>query len=293
MTAAPPLDPVALARALGEAACRFDIDLLPSCDSTNAILLARAEAGAPSGSVVATENQTAGRGRRGRAWLSAPGESLTFSLLWRLPKGTSPAGLSLAVGVAVVRTLEQEQAAGQQGGADETTPWQDDREKNILPAAADGKTAGAFAPQLKWPNDILLDGKKLGGILLELVPGAPHAAVIGVGLNLRLPDGLPEDIRRQATALNQPLDRNDLLANLLKNLLTTLEAFAAGGFAVLREDWLQRHAFQDQPVQLLSDFSPPRIGLCRGVAPDGALLLEIGGRLERILSGEISLRPVS
>ncbi|NJD34779.1 MAG: hypothetical protein FIA96_08105, partial [Betaproteobacteria bacterium] len=93
----------AIATELGNTARRFDIDLLPSGDSTNAVLLARADAGAPSGTVVIATEQTAGRGRRGRSWVASPGDSLSFSLRWRFAPGTAPAGLSLAVGVAVAR----------------------------------------------------------------------------------------------------------------------------------------------------------------------------------------------
>lgn len=256
MSAEPSIDLARLARLLGDRARRFDADLLAECDSTNAVLLARAEAGAPSGSVVVAETQTAGRGRRGRAWISAPGDSLTFSLLWRFAPGTAPAGLSLAVGLAVARGIEK---------------------------------VGAGDTVLKWPNDLLREGRKLGGILVELVPGAPHAAVIGIGLNLRLPAALPAELRESTAALG-PGDANALLAALLAELLDVLEAFAAGGFAPLRADWRARHAFEDAPVRLLSDFAPPRDGLCRGVDADGALLFEAGGRVERVLSGEVSLR---
>jgi BirA family biotin operon repressor/biotin-[acetyl-CoA-carboxylase] ligase len=251
------IDPAALVAALGAAARRFDIDVLPRCGSTNAVLLMRAEAGAASGTVVVAEEQTAGRGRRGREWIAAPGDSLTFSLLWRFAPGTVPIGLSLAVGVAVVRAIEK---------------------------------LGVGDTALKWPNDILRRGKKLGGILVELVPGVPHAAVIGIGINRRLPDALPPDVWETAAALGDYVNINTLLAALLCELHTVLESFAAAGFAAMRADWLAHHAFQGAPVMLLSDFSPPRQGVCRGVDGDGALLLEVDGRIEHILSGEISLR---
>lgn len=257
------MDLASLTRLLGPAACRFDVELVEACDSTNDWLLARAAAGAPSGHVVVAETQTAGRGRRGRAWLSAPGDSLTFSLLWRFAPGTSPAGLSLAAGVAVAAALSKV-------GADE-----------------------AATVRLKWPNDLLKDGGKLGGILVELASGAPHAAVIGIGLNLRLPAAMPDELRMQSAALGDDIDPNRLLAMLLVELLGALETFAGGGFAPLRAAWCARHAFEDAPVRLLSDFAPPRDGLCRGVDVDGALLLEANGRIERILAGEISLRGVS
>jgi BirA family transcriptional regulator, biotin operon repressor / biotin---[acetyl-CoA-carboxylase] ligase len=242
----------ALAQALGADARRFDAELLPVCASTNAVLLARAEAGAPSGSVVIAEFQT--------AWLSAPGDSLTFSLLWRFAPGTLPLGLSLAVGLAVA---------------------------NALTKLGAGRTA------LKWPNDVLKDDKKLAGILIELVPGQTHAAVIGIGLNLRLPAALPAEVRDTAAALDLPVDINGLLATLLVELRTVLETFATTGFAGLRAEWTARHAHQDVPVRLLSDFAPPRDGICRGVDVDGALLLETAGHIDRILSGEISLRKAA
>lgn len=239
---------------------RFDADLLPVCDSTNALLLARAEAGAPAGTVVIAEAQTAGRGRRGRTWVSAPGDSLTFSLLWRFAPGTVPLGLSLAAGVAVTSALLKVGAGG------------------------------TAAIELKWPNDVLKDGRKLAGILVELVPGQTHAAVIGIGLNLRLPATLPAEVRATAAALDLPVDSHVLLAAILVELCGVLESFAASGFAVLRAAWLARHAHQDAPVRVLSDFAPPRDGICRGVDAEGALLFETPGRVERIFSGEVSLR---
>jgi len=254
------LDLAAIIRALGDEARRFDIDILPVCDSTNAVLLARAEAGAPAGTVVVAHEQTAGRGRRGRRWLCAPGDSLSFSLLWRFAPGSAPAGLSLAAGLAVAQAIEKV------GGG------------------------GTAAIRLKWPNDLLKEGRKLGGMLVELLPGAAHAAVIGVGLNLRLPVGMPHELSAQSAGLDQAVDPNHLLAAILTALRATLEIFAEQGFAPLRPAWVERHAFQDAPVRLLSDFAPARTGICRGVDADGALLFEEAGRIERIFSGEISLR---
>lgn len=251
----------AIAANLGNAAHRFDIDILPRCDSSNAVLLGRAEAGAPSGTVVIAEEQTAGRGRRGRSWFASPGDSLTFSLLWRFAPGTAPTGLSLAVGVAVARALAK---------------------------------VGAGETALKWPNDILKNGRKLGGILVELTPGAPHAAVIGIGINIHLPAGMPADLRAASAALCEPdatPDQNDVYAALLAELLATLDLFGSQGFAAIRSEWMQRNAFQDVAVNLSSDFGAPCRGICRGVDADGALLLEIDGKVERMLSGELSLRP--
>lgn len=254
-----PATVAAIAACLGPNARRFDIDVLDSCGSTNAVLLARAEAGAASGSVVVTNHQTAGRGRRSRSWYTSPGDSLAFSVLWRFAAGTSPAGLSLAVGVAVARALD----------------------------------ASGIATSLKWPNDILRDGRKLGGILVELLPGAPHGAVIGIGLNLHLPAAMPAELREISAAIGEPGDAADedrLYAGILGELLAVLEGFAAAGFAPLREEWMRRNAFADAGISLLSDFGAARRGICRGVDTDGALLFEAEGRIERVISGEVSLR---
>jgi BirA family biotin operon repressor/biotin-[acetyl-CoA-carboxylase] ligase len=130
-----PANIAAIAAKLGPDARRFDIDVLASCDSTNAVLLARAEAGAASGTVIIAEQQTAGRGRRGRQWFASPGDSLTFSLLWRFRAGHVPGG-----------------------------PVAGDRRRG---RARHHQGMGVSKLALKWPNDILLHGRKLGGILVE------------------------------------------------------------------------------------------------------------------------------
>lgn len=254
------LDRTELLAALGSAARRFDIDLLIECDSSNTRLLERAEAGAPSGSVIVCERQTAGRGRRGRTWFSAPGDSLAFSLLWRFPeRSQAPAALSLAVGLALARGLEH---------------------------------LGARGIQLKWPNDLQHAGRKLGGVLVELLPGDLRSAVIGVGLNLRLPASLPAEVAAIATGLDRALEaprRETVLAALLAELASTLDRYAAGGFAVLRAEWLARHAHQNLPVRISGD-GGEETGTCVGVDEDGALLLSSATGLRRIISGEVSLR---
>lgn len=265
-----PLDARIVAAAL-TAPERFALEVLDSCASTSTLLLARAERGEPSGSVVACERQTAGRGRRGRSWLSAPGDSLTFSLLWRFPAGTPPpAGLSLAAGVAVARTLEG---------------------------------LGAAGVRLKWPNDILADGAKLGGILIETLTqgdvqrpsaGGRHLAVIGIGLNVRLPSAIAAAVDAPAGALEALMpfapSRNLLLAGLLDGLAVMLDEFARSGFAGLIEEWRARNAHAGDRVRILAEGAAPVEGRCAGVDADGALLLETATGLRRIVSGEVSLR---
>lgn len=249
-----------LHRDLAAAACRCVVDYLPVCGSTNSVLAERALAGAPTGSVVIAGEQTAGRGRRGRPWWSAADAGLMFSLLWRFAPGIVPLGASLAAGVAVMRALSD---------------------------------LGVDGLALKWPNDVLKSGKKLAGILVELVAGQTQAAVIGIGLNLRVPATLPVALRDQVAALDTPRTPQEVLVALLVALERVLVEFEQGGFAALRDEWLRHHAYQDAEVCLLSDFSPPRQGRCRGVDDAGALLLECAGRLERFWSGELSLRPLS
>lgn len=256
------LDALGLAVALGGHAARFRLDLRQRCSSTNSVLLELAERGAPGRSVLVCNEQSAGRGRRGRTWLASRAGSLTFSLLWRFPAAApSPAGLSLAVGVALARALEAQ---------------------------------GVSGITLKWPNDVLLAGRKLAGVLIELVPGfGANAAIIGIGLNLRLPADFPVE-RIPAADLRQVMPvlppRNVLLARLLLELEASLVAFGRLGFTAFRESWLARCAHLDTAVRLVSDAGSSD-GVCRGVDADGALLLESAAGIQRLVSGDVSLRP--
>ncbi len=258
------IDPTRLQTLLEEAVGRFAVAALASCDSTNSLLCQRAKQGAVSGSVIVTDHQALGRGSRGRHWVATPEGSLTFSLLWRFGEDLARmAGLSLAVGVAVVRALE---------------------------------ACGVSGVSLKWPNDILHDNAKLGGILIELQSDSEGAqAIIGIGLNLRLPEKLElTDFALKPTALDQlvsPLpERHQLLAKLLIELADVLDRFSLDGFSALREAWQKHNAWQDKPIHLLRDGRVEMEGLCRGADADGALLVETVAGIERCLSGDLSLR---
>ncbi len=256
------LDADAVGRRLGRRHAGLRLELLDECDSTNTQLAARAAAGAPSGTVLACELQRAGRGRRGASWYSGLGTSLTFSLLWRFDRGAAAlGGLSLAVGVACLRAL---------------------------------RGLGLDEVALKWPNDLVRGDGKLGGILIELAGDAlgPTAAVIGIGVNVRV----PENARR---AIGQPVadlarspapSRNLLLGELLAALAEALPVFAAQGFGPFRDEWLRHHAYHGRRVRLLV---PPRRtveGIATGVAEDGALVVATRGGVERFHSAEVSLR---
>jgi BirA family biotin operon repressor/biotin-[acetyl-CoA-carboxylase] ligase len=258
------LDPTLLKSRLSLLAGRFDVDALDECDSTSSELARRAELGAPAGTVVVADRQTAGRGRRGRTWLSAPEASLTFSLLWRF---TGPAwqlaGLSLAVGVALARALDN---------------------------------LGARGVHLKWPNDVLLerngDFAKLAGILVELASDRRGTqAIIGIGLNLRPPaEALSQPAAGLTEAMTQQADRHVVLAGILAALGDVLTAFAVDGFAGLKTEWGRRNAWQGLAVHILADDTEPLAGICLGADDDGALLLETPTGIQRILSGDLSLR---
>lgn len=259
------LDAHAVVSRLGPVASRVRLTLADEVDSTSTRLAALAQAGAPSGTCVAAEWQQAGRGRRGRTWQAGLGASLTFSLLWRFEQGPGNlAGLSLAVAVAAARALER---------------------------------AGVAGVGVKWPNDLVHDWRKLGGILVETSGEmlGPTAAVVGIGINYRLGEALARRIDQPATdvaSCGGPLpSRNALLAGLLAELVPALERFGREGFAAFREDWKARHAYDGRLVTVLAAQSPARQAQVLDVAEDGALVVAADGRTERLTSAEISLRP--
>ena len=263
-----------------EARRAFDVRVIEETGSTNSDLL-RDATRLPSGTVLAAERQTAGRGRRGRVWIAPPGGSLTFSLLWKFSRGAAMlSGLSLAAGVAAARALEK---------------------------------CGAPGVQLKWPNDLLAPKNgapaKLGGILIELTGGTGGAggnggnggsgghsgaalAVIGIGVNLDLGSaaaGIDQPVTDLA-ALGVRISRNTLLALLLEELLPVLRTFEQDGFAPLADEWNRRHAFANQTVVLSGENMTAQDGIATGVDASGALLLDTSQGVVKIVSGEVSLR---
>ena len=259
------IDLALLKARLAEQAGRFDVDALAECDSTNSELARRADRGAPAGTVVVADRQSAGRGRRGRSWLSEADSGLTFSVLWRF--NGSPArlsGLSLAIGLALARALE---------------------------------SLGAQGIALKWPNDVLLaqggEYAKLAGILVELSSDRRGTqAIIGIGLNLLPPTvELPQAAAGLSQACRQAPERHAVLAAILRELADTLEIFAAHGFAGLKAEWQARHAWQNQAVQIIGEERVQFTGTCLGADDEGALLLATANGVERIYSGDLSLRP--
>jgi BirA family biotin operon repressor/biotin-[acetyl-CoA-carboxylase] ligase len=260
------LDAEGLRSCLQAATPKVDLLVLEEIDSTNAFLLGEAAAkgaGVMSGRACIAEIQTAGRGRRGRGWFSAPGASLTFSMLWRFEQRLDfLAGLSLAAGVAVVRVL---------------------------------RVLDADEVRLKWPNDVVHRHRKLAGILVETQSdGAASVAVVGIGINLQLPFEIRERIDQAVTDVASVLPalpgRSEFAALLLHELARVLEQFAREGFSGLREEWATMHAYQGQAVHMHGADNRKVTGHVVGVAADGALLVDTGTGEQRFYSGEISLR---
>lgn len=252
-------------------ASRIQLSIVDTIDSTNTALLQQAALGAASGTCLAAELQTAGRGRRGRVWHSAMGASLTFSLLWRFDRGVAAlGGLSLVVGLAVANAL---------------------RELGI-------------EATLKWPNDILLNEQKLGGILIETQGDmlGPTAAVIGIGLNMHLPEDMKATIDQPTAAIDDAhppalsqkyrIARSECLGAVLRHLVLLLDVFSTIGFAPLRDPWRALHAAHGRLVDVIA----PNDNFCArvvDVAEDGTLIVDRGSGRRSITAAEISIRLTS
>lgn len=241
------------------------IEVHDSLDSTNQYLYQRAGRDAGHGHVVIAEHQQAGRGRRGRHWVSPFAQNIYLSQLWHfdLPLARL-SGLSLVVAVAVARALYQ---------------------------------VSGIEPELKWPNDILFKGRKLGGNLLEVQGESegPCTAVIGVGVNVSMPAIAAEDIDQAWIDLNKASgkenSRNSLSAAILNELVLALLAFAESGLKTFMSDWQRWDGIAGKQIRLI--FSDHELeGEAQGIDAQGALLLKNRRGLRRYQMGEVSLRTV-
>ncbi|WP_427983314.1 bifunctional biotin--[acetyl-CoA-carboxylase] ligase/biotin operon repressor BirA [Agarivorans sp.] len=231
-------------------------------DSTNAWLMTHQQQLA-HGQVVLAEYQSAGRGRRGRQWQTPYAGQLCLSILWRLQDGIEATmGLSLAVGLAIVESLE---------------------------------SLGYSGLGLKWPNDIYMNGAKLAGVLIELQGQSDSevSLVMGMGLNVRV-------AQQQASLIDQAyaqlendgitLNRNELAITLIQSLNTMFEQFKQQGFAALQTRWNHYDVFNQQKVSLRFSQDKQVSGLAKGVDAQGQLLLEIDGVEHSFMAGEVSVR---
>ncbi len=244
-----------------------ELDIEAVIDSTNVRAMARSSAGGGSGYVCLAEQQTAGKGRRGRDWVSPFGKNIYLSAVWGFDGGVAALeGLSLAVGVAIVEALSR---------------------------------CGLADLELKWPNDVLWRQQKLAGILLEMTGDVDGycQVVVGIGLNVAMPaeaaaaiDQAWVDVESIARAQGlAPVSRNCLVASVLSALLPMLNDYQETGFAAHRQRWEALDTCRNAGVEL-STASHTVCGVARGVSDTGALKVEIDGVEQLFNGGEITLR---
>ena len=239
------------------------LDIHPCIDSTNTALLAEAAVRRIHGRAVAAEMQTAGRGRRGREWLSPFGRNLAVSVGLGTRRPPADLGaLSLIVGLAVRAALAD---------------------------------YGLVGVELKWPNDVLLHGRKVAGILIELVrPSAPVEVVVGIGVNVgcgtTVASRIDQAVADVAEQIERP-SRNALLARILNQLVAASERFEVAGFAPFRRQWQEAHRYQGAMVTLtLPAAAGSMSGKALGISADGALRIETSSGVREFNGGEVSVR---
>ncbi len=241
------------------------LDIHDIIDSTNGQLSNLARLGVESGTACLAETQTAGKGRLGRKWASPFGRNIYLSLLWHYESGPAAlSGLSLAIGVAAMRALDQD---------------------------------GDFELGLKWPNDIFWKGKKLGGILVEVMGDSlgPCTVVVGIGLNVDLPDSAAEEIDQPWSDLKRVMSgnvvsRNELVSKLLNELLPVLENFDQVGLGNYHEEWSSKDCLAGTKA-ILKVGKEQFLGTAQGITEEGLLLFEDeAGNCKAYASGEVSLR---
>lgn len=245
------------------------IDTIWSVGSTNTILMERPNPQVGFSEALLAEYQTAGRGRRGRSWLAPPGGSICMSLSWVFRDVPRDLGsLGLVAGVCALRALSR---------------------------------LGAEKVRLKWPNDLLVDDRKLGGILIELraESAGPAAVVIGIGLNVALGARLLETIAGMGLA---PIDlagaglkgvsRNAVAAELISSFIAGLLEFHREGLKPFVNEWTAADALRGRPITVTAAEGPTK-GIARGIDLEGALLVEAPQGLLRFISGDVSVRADS
>ena len=237
------------------------IEVFLEIDSTNSYLFGKSLK-SDRATICFAERQAAGRGRRGRKWVSPFGTNLYMSILWRMPLNRAPIdGLSLAVGVAVVRALTGE---------------------------------GFSGIKMKWPNDLLLNGGKIGGILIEMKPPTADFVelVIGVGINLNMPASSAKLIDQPWQDLSNGMEsksRNEIAASVVTSILDVLTEFPELGFVGFADEWHALDAYYDRLVELHLGQKTVK-GYAQGVNREGAINISVDGELHCFHGGEISLR---
>jgi BirA family transcriptional regulator, biotin operon repressor / biotin---[acetyl-CoA-carboxylase] ligase len=247
------------------------LDVLLTVPSTNQFLI---DAPAPppgAMQVCTTEIQSSGRGRRGRSWTAPFGSGICLSLSWQfaeIPPEFS--ALGLVVGIAVGRALVR---------------------------------LGIADVKLKWPNDLVWRQRKLGGILIEMRGEAdgPAKVVIGIGINVRMPADVRLELAKQNAVVLADLSeivpgrvptRNDLVIATLKELAGVLPVFALSGLSPFRAEWQRFDAIANTPIRVLTQ-AETVLGEARGISSNGSLLVDVNGKLQEFVSGEVSVRSAA
>ncbi|PKH17922.1 MULTISPECIES: bifunctional biotin--[acetyl-CoA-carboxylase] ligase/biotin operon repressor BirA [Pseudomonas] len=239
----------------------WPVHIYDSIDSTNAEALRMVDVARAVPFLVLAEQQMAGRGRRGRKWVSPYAQNIYYSLVLRIEDGLRQLeGLSLVVGLAVIQALRE---------------------------------SGVQDVVLKWPNDVLVGRKKIAGILLELVgdPADICHVVLGIGINVNMQRAAEVDQQWTSVQLEagSAADRNALVARVSLQLQHYLDRHRASGFAALQEEWERNHAWQGRAVSLIAGVN--RVdGVVLGVDRQGALRLDVDGVEKTYSGGELSLR---
>ncbi|WP_193038790.1 bifunctional biotin--[acetyl-CoA-carboxylase] ligase/biotin operon repressor BirA [Pseudoalteromonas nigrifaciens] len=249
-------------QALGATTAKVEVH--PIIDSTNSELMRRIQAKTEleSGTVIVAEMQQLGRGRRGRVWQSPFGANLYYSYFWRLDDGIQAAmGVSIVVGLAVYDAI---------------------------------KALYNIEVELKWPNDIYLNKQKLAGVLVELdaQPQGPCQLVIGIGINLQMPESFSQHIDQAWTDLSQhtqQLNKNQLVASLTYYLEQRLEQYSESGLQSMHQQWNALNAFAGECVELNTGHRSWR-GICEGIDSQGGIRIRQDGEVKSYYGGEISLR---
>jgi len=276
------LDGEAIERELSRLGASFGRPLAVAAEtaSTNDDARSAAAAGAPHGAAFLADAQTQGRGRGGRSWHSPPGENLYLSVVLRprLP-ASRVAPIALVMGLAVASVIE----------------------RRLAPLPSRGASGGGSAVEvrLKWPNDVLIGNRKLGGILIELRAEAagPACVVVGIGLNVALGNELIETIAATGlkatdlvTVTGRTVPRNALAAQLIENNVRGLLLFEQEGLKPFIDQWRNADALRGRPLDVSVGNEVVR-GLGRGIDLSGALLVETRDGLQKFLSGEVTVRP--
>ncbi len=242
---------------------QLNIIVQQTTNSTNDVVWEHVNKDNSSPIVCFAETQTAGRGRRGDQWQSPASGNLYFSLFWPFAADLSQSGLSIAIGISLINTLKAE---------------------------------GIKDLQLKWPNDVLVNRRKLAGILVESRYGKTQNTIVGVGLNIKLPTETQDLINQPATSLQQLCSelpcRNALAGKIIQDMINTIQLFEHRGLSDFMPLWSQYDALDNQIIKLTGPDEQFTARAC-GINQQGELRYQRGDKIETLSNSHISIRFAS